>query len=324
MDAEKGRIGPFWPAAISLFWLSAMAPASETFSIYWENDSRFTKPNGNTDRHYTNGLKLVYATDEVEWQWLRDWSNRHFGGGEEVRTDVGFFFGQEIYTPEHPDAPQRRNPEDMRFAGWLYGGLFAQRATANVLDHAELNVGVIGPSAHGETVQDCIHGLIHSDKALGWEAQLEDEAAVDFSFVRRQRLTEGWLRPREHLDFISEMGFTVGSVHRQAEIGITGRWGLLTPDFGPGRLRLPDGVIDRSDPLSKTLYLFVRLAGRAIEHNRFLSGLTHEPLVGEIQYGLVYRKDNFQIGYSQTYLTQEFKEQEQNDSYGALTLAWIF
>ena len=88
--------------------LSAGAGATDTFSIYWENDSRFTKPNGNTDRHYTNGLKLVYATDEVEWQWLRDFGNWHFGDGEKARTDVGFFLGQENLhagTPGGPPAP---------------------------------------------------------------------------------------------------------------------------------------------------------------------------------------------------------------------------
>lgn len=325
MRALKDRKGSVLIAGVSLLGLlSAWAGATETFSFYLENDSRFTKPNGNTDRHYTNGARVVYATDEVRWKWLEDLGRWHFGAGEDVQTGVGFFIGSEIYTPDHADEPWRRSPEDMRFAGWLYGGFFAERATANVRDYAEVNAGVIGPSAHGETFQDCIHGLLHSGEAIGWDTQIEDEFAMDASVFRRQRLTEGWLRPREHLDFISEYGFTVGSVHRQAEVGLMGRWGLLSRNLGPGRLGLPAGAVGRQSPLEKALYLFVRLTGRAVEHNRFLTGLTHEPLVGEVRYGVVYQKGSLEIGYSQTYLTQQFKEQDENDSYGALTVSLVF
>ena len=43
----------------------------EALSFYLENDSRFTKPNGNTDRHYTNGARIVYVT-QPEWNWLKE------------------------------------------------------------------------------------------------------------------------------------------------------------------------------------------------------------------------------------------------------------
>ena len=50
-------------------------------SGYWENDSRYLKPNGAADRHYTNGSKLVYAF-EPNWQWLSDFGDWGLPAGD--------------------------------------------------------------------------------------------------------------------------------------------------------------------------------------------------------------------------------------------------
>jgi hypothetical protein len=313
---------------LSIFMMAAFVGersfADESVSFYLENDSRFTKPNGNTDRHYTNGGKLVYVT-QPEWAWLADFSRWHFGNeGEPVDTAAGFFLGQHIYTPDHADEPANRDPEDRVFAGWLYTGLFAERATADVLDHVEINAGVIGPSSLAEETQDGIHSLLDSDESIGWDEQLEDEFAMDAMFMRQQRVTGGCLKPTEHTDVIGEYGFTVGSVHRQAQAGLTFRYGYnLGKTFGPGRLSLPAGISRFRQP-SKSAYAFIRGAGKAVEYDRFLTGLSHEPFVGELQAGLVYQTGRFELGYSQTFLTREFDEQHGKDSYGELTVSCRF
>lgn len=299
------------------------AIAAEVVSLYLDNDSRFTKPNGNTDRHYTNGAKIVYVA-QPQWQWLEDFSHWRFGDtGQEIDKAVGFFVGQNIYTPDHADKPYKRSPNDRVFAGWLYTGIFAQRATADMLDHAEINVGVIGPSSHAEDVQDSIHELIRSEKPNGWNGQLDDEFAIDLMFMRQQRLAGGLLNPSQHTDFIGEYGFTVGSVHRHAQAGLTFRYGRnLAGTFNPGRLSLPSGISRFRQ--QDTAYVFVRGAVRAVEYDRFLTGLDHEPVVGELNAGFVYQKGRFEFGYSQTFLTQEFQEQSGQDSYGTFTVSMLF
>jgi lipid A 3-O-deacylase len=307
---------------VSMLW--GWGRAEDAVSFYLENDSRFTKPNGNTDRHYTNGGKLVYVT-QPEWEWLGDFSRWHFGGeGEPVETAAGFFLGQHIYTPDYADEPAKRDPEDRVFAGWLYTGMFVERATADVLDHVEINAGVIGPSSLAEKTQDGIHSLLNSGESIGWDEQLDDEFAVDAMFMRQQRVTDGFLKPTEHTDVIGEYGFTVGSVHRLAQAGLTFRYGYnLGQTFGPGRLFLPSGI-SQFRRASKSAYAFIRGGGKAVEYDRFLTGLSHEPFVGELQAGLVYQSGRFEFGYSQTFLTREFDEQHGKDSYGALTVSCQF
>ena len=315
--------------AVIVFFCISGSQADESLSLYVENDSQLLKPNHNTDRHYTSGVKLVYGF-QPDWQWLEDFGNWEFpffpADSGDVTTAAGFFLGQHIYTPDRIDEPAKRDPKDMKYAGWLYTGLFVQRATENVMDQVELNVGVIGPSSKAEQSQNCIHNFFNSDEAIGWEDQLEDEPAADFSWMRRQRLTDGWLAPKDNLDFIAEYGFVAGSVNCNAQFGLMARYGFLNlpADFGPGRLSLPSGVLGRSASMEKSAYLYARASARAVAYNRFLTGLSHEPLMGEFQIGAVYQHKSLEIGYSQTFLTRQFEHQGGVDSYGTLTLTFHF
>lgn len=299
--------------------------ADDALSLYVDNDSRLLKPNHNTDRHYTSGVKLVYLT-QPDWSWLDSFSEWDAAGPEDtVDTAVGFFLGQNMYTPDYVGLPILRSNDDMRFAGWLYTGLFAQRATEHKLDHLEMNVGVIGPSSLTEQSQKCLHKLLNSTDPVGWNGQVADEFAFDLTYMRQQRLVNGWFQPTEQSDFITEYGFTAGSVHRHAQAGVMVRYGFnLGNTFAPGRLSLPSGISSLRTESLKSGYLFARAAGRAVEYNRFLGGLDTEPLVGELQVGAVYNYKQLEIGYAQTFLTHEFEEQGSSDGYGTLTLTWRF
>lgn len=312
---------------VMLFACVSTGNAEGTLSLYWENDSELMKPNGNRDRHYSNGTKIVYFT-QPGWQWLEDFSTWHFGDDSgKVQKGVGFFFGQNMYTPDYIGYPAARNEKDMKYAGWMYTGLFAQRATENLLDHIELNIGVIGPCAQGEDIQTAIHEITGGADPIGWDTQIANEPAVDLTFMRKQRLLEGIFKPTEHTDFIADYGFTLGSVNRLAQAGLMFRWGFnMGNSFGPGRLAVPDGLSRLQYPADKKQsgYVFARVNGKAVQYNRFMTGLDTEPLVGELQLGLMYRYNKLEICYSQTHGTKQFKEQTGSDSIGAVTVSWKF
>jgi lipid A 3-O-deacylase len=242
-----------------------------------------------------------------------------------VTTAMGYFFGQNMYTPDHADAPSKRSKEDRVFAGWLYGGAFAQRAAANQMEHFELNMGIIGPSAFGGELQTFVHDLVRQDEPNGWEKQLEDEFAVDFTWLKKQYIGLPPFNRTSNFDSLLEYGFTVGSVHRNAVLSVLFRAGFNLPnDFGPGRLEAPAcAAYTVSDELTH-FYLFARLSGKLVEHDRFLTGLHEKPAVGVIQFGGSFRYKSLELTYSQTFLTREYDEQPDADSFASLTFMYRF
>jgi hypothetical protein len=300
--------------------------ADQTFNIYWENDGTFIKPNHSTDRHYTDGLKTSF-THEPNTKWLRDfgrWNN--FGENDSnVNTDLGYFFGQSMFTPDHANAPEKRNHEDQVFAGWLYAGAFAQRATRDQMEHFEISLGLIGPVSLADRTQRFVHKALCIEEPKGWEDQLGNELAGDFTWFKRQQIEGPLLRRTPDFDTQLEYGFTAGSVHRNAIVGLIARVGTDLPnDFGPGRLEAPACGAGRVGQSRTHLYLFGRASCKLVQYNRFLTGLETETVVGQFQLGVVWRKKNFQINYAQTYLTREFKEQHGTDSLASLNLTWYF
>jgi lipid A 3-O-deacylase len=294
--------------------------------MYLENDGTFLKPEHRTDRHYTAGLKLIY-TDQPDCNWLNGFErwNKFAPENEQVRTAAGYFLGQDIFTPDHVENPVLRSPHDRVFAGWLYGGMFAQRVTDDQMEHFELNLGVIGPSALGKQAQQDVHFLIGVSKPKGWEDQLGDEFAADFTYFKKQRADEITFKRTENFDSHIEYGFTAGSVHRNAILGVLFRGGINLPnDFGPGRLEAPACATDASRDDLTHLYLFTRLGGKLVEFDRFLTGLSAKPLVGVLQMGIGWRHKSFELTYSQTFLTSEYDEQPSEDSYGSLTLSYLY
>jgi hypothetical protein len=311
-----------------------LPPRNSTFQIYWENDGTFVKPNHRTDRHYTDGLKLVY-THQPEWSWLKKfatWNNFSEGdeavdstGTPQVDTAVGYFFGQNLYTPDHADNPAERNGPDRVFAAWLYGGIFAQRATKDKMEHFELNAGVIGPSALGGEIQTFIHKLVGQNEPNGWDEQLDDEFAIDFIWLRKERADGLPFRHTPNFDSFLEYGFTAGSVHRNANLGLMLRLGPKLPnDFGPGRLEAPYCATGQIGEKQTYFYLFGRASAKFVQYDRFLTGLDTRPVVGQFQLGAVWRYKSFEVSYTQTFLTHEYEEQQSEDSYASLNLSCYF
>jgi lipid A 3-O-deacylase len=193
------------------------------------------------------------------------------------------------------------------------------------MEHFELNVGIIGPSALGGEVQSFIHTLVDQAEPNGWDEQLKDEFAIDATWMRRQRADGLPFRRTENFDSFLEYGFTAGSVHRNADLGLMLRWGPNLPnDFGPGRLEFPRCATGPIGDKQTHFYLFGRASAQYVQYNRFLTGLDTTPVVGRFQLGAVWRYESFEINYTQTFLTREFKEQAGVDSFASLNLSWYF
>lgn len=331
----------------------ATAPAYR-FQVLFENDGSFLKPNELEDRHYTNGAALDFAFKAPK---LADWLESR--GVSTEGAAAGAFVAHEIYTPE--DISLREpDPEDRPYAGYLYGGFYAQRENADTLDHLQLNLGVVGPSSLAEPVQEWIHDNFSGEDPNGWDAQLGDEISVNAVYRRTFRIDlerlmadalsgrgeddlDGWV-----IDTSGPLGVEllpygevrVGTTHRDATVGGLFRVGWKLPDdFGPAQVRDPGSFTGAGPQRGWSVYAFGGAAVRFVEWNTFLNGsfernpspsVEPEPFIGLFRGGFAVawrgERKSLELGYGQSFRTREFRGQEDANGIGQiqLTLSWGF
>lgn len=307
------------------------------FTAFWENDGTVPRPNSGSDKHYTNGLKFDFAW-QPEWadRWL-EWMPLSHQFGDAPETAFGLSVGQLIFTPEDIESHEI-DPDDRPYAGWL--GVFAYWQRSGELsdhmamsDHIEIDGGVVGPWSGSQALQEFIHSAWPDEvEPVGWSNQIPNYPAVDLTVRRRWRFSTEENSDGVSLQCIPAVGCTVGTVYRQVEASALVRVGWNLPDdFGPTRLADVNAATGGWND-NFGFYLYGRAGGRAVQHNIFLDGpdwkdapqtVDSEPFVGELTVGavlLLWR--NFEIGYAQTFITEEFDTQDGPDAYGSITLGY--
>ena len=213
-----------------------------------------------------------------------------------------------------------------------------------MLDHFELNVGIVGDDSLGEDIQDWVHNNFSGVDPQGWDNQLANEVTAQFHFRRKWRKDlepiESALLGDLEAQVIPQAGFALGTVYRYGEAAVTFRIGQKLPDdFGPGRINDLHSVTgDAYKHTGWSWYVYGRAGGRAVQHDMFLDGsdfetsivsVDSEPLVGELQAGCAvsYRLNanhRFDLTWGLTFLTDTFDAPGATgtNSYGTLVLSW--
>lgn len=222
------------PLVCSLFGLAAL-PAAEVptpqgsglwvIALTEENDKFSIK---NKDRYYTQGLKVAINTD----------------------THTFFSITQEINTPEDTTNP---NPslDDLPYSGALYfgygyGRILDRGGRRDCLFSVEVKLGVIGPAAGGETIQNKFHDLIGQPESAGWGTQLPNEPALnlDGEFRRRFILDE---TGAGQSDLIARGVIELGTLRTGVVVGAQYRYGTeLSQSWGHSFIRHSNGY----DPIN--------------------------------------------------------------------------
>jgi len=320
LSADEGDLPPSTAAASSSFW-----------GLEVENDKV-----AGTDRHYTNGIRLNWLSAAQD---VPDWAHRVAYYAPFI-PDNGIKrwslrIGHSIFTPADTE-DEFPESDDRPYAGWLYGGVGFVSDTGGRLDNLELLVGIVGPSAHGETVQNDYHRLIGVEEAKGWDDyRLHDEPGVMLSYERKWRTWQNTGRRGFGFDVTPHVGVTLGNVMTHASGGLTLRLGHNLPnDYGPPRIRpsVPGTIFFVPPESGFGWYLFAGFEGRAVARNIFLDGNTWRdspsvdklPFVGDIQAGVALTFDRARIAFTHVLRSREFSTQEEPDRFGSLSLTLRF
>ncbi len=300
-----------------------------TFSILIENDRMV-----NTDRHYTHGTRLSWlsSADDVP-DWARDVAGHVPLFAKKRSLRIGYGLGQSIFTPEDTSS-RALIPTDRPYAGWLYVSFSLVADTGRRLDSFELDLGIVGPAALGQDVQNNFHDLIGVGRSNGWGHQLDNEPGLVLYYERKWRKLKEFSAYGLGVDVTPHLGGSIGNVFTYLAGGLAIRFGQDLPsDYGPPRIRpsLPgSSFFVPQDGFG--WYVFAGAEGRLIARNIFLDGNTFSDShdvskripVGDFQIGLAFTFDFLRITYSQVFRTREFRGQSQADQFGAISLSTKF
>ncbi|HWA13149.1 MAG TPA: lipid A deacylase LpxR family protein, partial [Burkholderiales bacterium] len=199
--------------------------------------------------------------------------------------------GQLIYTPEDISlaVPQ---PNDRPWGAFLYYGaesLF-RSADPTVTRSIGYQVGMVGPIAQGEQVQNGLHHLFNSQQAQGWGHQLDDEPGLVVTYMIEKRLVRAQNHVADSAVWASANG-GVGNVATFGALGAKMAFGRNLPlqinpsQIGPKSLPLMEQAQDEvsGSPrygsclgILSACYVFVGVDARLIAHNIFLDGNTFQ------------------------------------------------
>jgi hypothetical protein len=305
------------------------ADQSAIWAFILENDTF----SGN-DRYYTNGFLFAWQSPSYNPPaWLgriTEGPNLLFPGGA---TRWGLAFGQKKWTPE--DTLLRNpDPNDRPYAGWLYGAVTLMSYNERAFGSLELQLGIVGPGALGEQVQNNTHDFMNIDRALGWDYQLKDELGVNLVAARQWRLNRptGW--EGISVGLVPSLAASLGNVSTFGSAGLMLRLGSeLEADFGPPRVRpVSVGSVFYQPTGRWGWYGFAGVEGRAVLRDISLDGNTwrdsrsvdRETWVGDASAGLVFFTPWARLTATYTIRSQEFTTQREAAQFGSLSVAMRF
>ena len=302
-------------------------------SVSVENDSI----GGGTDRFYTSGVRLTWfnvntpippALDELAEAVPTFDLN--------ATTSTSYTIGHNIFTPEDITVTANQ-PDDRPYAAFLYGSAGLTTLDDNHIDEFELTLGIVGPEALGEEIQDFVHREItDSDIPRGWDNQLKFEPGLIISAGRR------WPRAiREDIFGLRLRGepninMSLGNVYTYAGGGITFTIGPVEDGIQdtPMRVRpaMPGSGYIETPADGWSWFGFAGVDGRAIGRNIFLDGNTFKSsndiekkyFVGDVNAGVAFTYDDYRLSYTYTVRSKEFDGQDRVSEFGSLTLSTKF
>lgn len=298
-------------------------PPPDNGSIYTiriENDVT-----GDTDEYYTSGEQLGWTgpTGLVPG-FLANAGHALFGAGNQR---VSIDLSQQMYTPADtqlnpPDPNDRPYAATLLLTGQLIQDTELYRTRVGV------QVGVLGPDAGGEIVQNGFHTIIGDKQNQGWAFQLDNRPQLNFFLDRTYRVSLVNLVSLPYfnttpvgVDVLPDVTAFVGTEQIYAQVGAILRLGQgLEDDFGAGRIMpgLTGADAYNQDP-GFAWYIFGGADGQAVAYNTLLEGNSFSnsgpsvdklPFVGEFELGLAVIWHGVRVTFSQTWQTHEFMTQQ--------------
>jgi hypothetical protein len=327
--------------------LFGQMPASShdkgSFSLNLENDVFLDDDDG-----YTSGVELLWVLPRLSGKssssfikWLYKLNIRLLGSnepGNQIREFSGadqrraiFSLSQTMFTPDDLEKKEIIS-DDRPYAGVLHAGITLVRDTGRRQDTLALTIGLVGPHSFAGSIQKWLHKTYDWTYPEGWENQLKDEPFLEMWFSRLWTLVFPTSSGKRLSPAIKAgYGGQLGNLMTAVNAGLDFRFGFnLKPEADSFSTAPFSGQIFLEPSVKTSIYVFLRLEGKAIARNLVLEGNTFtgshsveiHPLYAQVTSGIVYRSTYTNLSFYFVLRTKEFKGQKYVDPYAGLTFTF--
>ncbi|HQT46471.1 MAG: hypothetical protein B7X08_03950 [Acidocella sp. 20-63-7] len=328
-----------WISTLSLLTLLAVPAGARAqtpppdphgiITLQLENDA-FSVPS--TDELYTSGERLGYVTPTGDLPvFLSQFGDQIFGQGTQR---LEFDLQQMIFTPVNTQVYDP-NPHDMPYSAQiaLHTSLIQDSLTTRSI--AQVSIGLVGPDAQGETVQNGFHSEIGNTTNNGWRYQLRNEPTLDFFGGRIYREDIGTLDNGAFgVQVLPQISAQAGSTEIYAQAGAILRIGQgLDSDFGPAIIQPGLNGADAYTPTRPLVwYVFGGAIGRVVGHDIFVQGnnfvrsrgVPLTPLQADFEIGGAMIVHGLRISITEVLTTPQFHHSAPAFQYGSVAISSRF
>jgi len=276
--------------------LDTLPETMRVFRAQYDNDVFHA-----TDRYYTFGLRGEMIAPAI---WKIPLTRVLLSFGRSYDEAYGISLNQRCFTPGRSFSDTIQH-SDRPFAGHIYIGFKRISASAEyrVRMTSELDIGAVGPCASCEESQKIFHTWINNEPPQGWENQLVNSFAFDYSTEAEKGIISN-----DFFELNGHLGLQAGTVHIRGNAGLMARTGRMSDYF------MRPAPADHFE-----CWVFVRSEVQGVAFNGTLQG----PLFNKGNYhyilsenvartvfrtdgGLVLAYKMLQLEYRQTWLSREF------------------
>ena len=310
--------------------MTPVPPADSALIITLQTENDLV---GRTDRNYTAGLRLGITLPTNVMPEAVSSAGRMFMGEGIQRFSLDL--SQTMFTPKDT-AARVPNPRDRPYAGLLTAQFNLVHDTDRTRTILGLGLGVLGPAAQGENMQNGFHDLIRDPASRGWSYQIANMPVVQLVGARIWRMPLlGDSGDGLQIDVLPSVAGAVGTWRNYAQVGTQIRIGQgLKSDYGTSRISPGLTGADAYTPTRDYVwYTFAGADGQAVawdstlDGSPFVSGphVNRNPWVGELEAGLAVIWHGVRFSYTHVFQTQEFRGQRGGlFQFGSFTIAARF
>lgn len=292
---------------------------SKEISLVTDNDL-YTSTD--RDRYYTSGIFLTY---------------RHLTKNDNENLEKRIFewqIGHQMYTPFKPIV-QIINQHDRPFAAYLYGSFSVKRIyKKNKILNTSLQIGVLGPNAKGDELQNAIHKLYGYREVTGWKYQIKNAIGLNFGaeymhFLARNTtgtLDASWINSAN-----------AGTIHTNLSTGFSVRLSFIPLQKMINSIAFNTNLNDASTTSKREIesFFYLKPMLRYTLYDATIQGsflntsslVTKEliPLVFDVEMGFKFTANRFNFGYIFNYNTSKSKDLRYTygNKYGSIIVNYL-